>query len=143
MAPFESEMRQINPPAICASECTPTFQLMCPVNGLQQSVNAGRFPPAIQAVQTAAVKAQTSNNLKQMGLGMHNYSATNGTRGIDPNPKMPCARTIVCVAMCSSSTADLLQLLSLDFRTPMWVMGAVEPARRESTGCGKHCRGAR
>ena len=52
--------------------------------------------PAVQSAREAARRAQCTNNLKQLGLAMHNYESSNL---ISPGGTVPSTTTIGCIPL--------------------------------------------
>ncbi len=53
------------------------------------SILASLLIPAVHSAREAARKASCSGNLKQLGLGLHNYHSVNSTFPINLNPRLP------------------------------------------------------
>jgi hypothetical protein len=58
---------------VTTRDAIPTLSI---TNSLPLAV--GLFLPAIQSARAAAMRAQSTNNMKQIALAMHNYNAVNG-----------------------------------------------------------------
>ena len=78
--------------------------------------------PAVQAAREAARRSQCTNNLKQIGLGYHNYASSNSD-GLVPNsvdPITSCGSTYDIVGCVPANYSALARLLPFMEQTPIY-----------------------
>src|SRR5947209_4987952 len=76
------------------------------------AVLIGLLLPAVQKVRAAAARLKCANNLKQMGLALHNYMDTNN--GLPPNGTYAWGGSAVVTTNAWSALARLLPYVEQD-----------------------------
>jgi prepilin-type N-terminal cleavage/methylation domain-containing protein len=94
------------------------------------AVLIGLLLPAVQKVREAAARAQSSNNLKQMALAIHNFNDANGTKLpqlADQEPNAPNMTSNGHGAGCNSVFFNILPYIEQDNVYRLFQRGAAQP----------------